>query len=243
MNYSAFILRGVAASALLFATASPALAQSRTDRARMAISEAQARVDSAIKVGAAAEAPELVAEAQSELRSSQENLERGNKDEAIAGAHRSSELADQALGVTERNKSIAAAAERDRRQSAESAAVAAQADADVERDRRQSAEAAAGAAQQDAASANGRADQAQQAASSAAADAAAARAAAAKPTTVTVERTEGTVTTPAYSVRRATPARRPAARPAPRRAPAKAAPAQRRTTTTTTTIKTEQPPQ
>jgi len=236
MNYSAFILRGVAASALLFATASPALAQSRTDRARMAISEAQARVDSAIKVGAAAEAPELVAEAQ-------ENLERGNKDEAIAGAHRSSELADQALGVTERNKSIAAAAERDRRQSAESAAVAAQADADVERDRRQSAEAAAGAAQQDAASANGRADQAQQAASSAAADAAAARAAAAKPTTVTVERTEGTVTTPAYSVRRATPARRPAARPAPRRAPAKAAPAQRRTTTTTTTIKTEQPPQ
>lgn len=239
MKFPSVILQGVAASALLFATASPALAQSRTDRARMSITEAQAKVDAAIKVGAATEAPELVAEAQSELRSSQENLARGNKDESIAGAHRASELADQALGVTEQRKQAAASAERDRRQNAESVAVSAQADAEAQRDGRLNAEAAAGAAQQDAAQANDRAQQAQQAASSAAADAAAARASADKPTTVTVERTEGSVTTPAYSARPAAAPRRPAARPAPRRAPAKAPAPARKTTTTTTTIKTQ----
>jgi len=238
MTISAFFLRGAAASALLFATATPAFAQSQTDRARMAITEAQAKVDAAVKVGATTHAPKLMAEAQAALRNAQEDLARHDKDASIADAHHASELADEALGVTERNKAETVSAERDRAQSAETAATAAQADADAQRDGRVAAEAAADSAQADAAQANNRADQAQQAASASAADAAAARAAAEKPaTTVTVERTEGTVTQPAYS-RRAPAVRKPAVR----RAPVRAAPATRKTTTTTTTIKTEPTP-
>ena len=229
MKYSAFILRGVAASALLFATASPAFAQSQTDRARMAISEAQAKVDAAIKVGATTEAPRELAQAQAALRTAQEDLARSRELASIDDANQASAFADQALGITERRKSQAAAATREDRADANATAAAAQQDAAA-------ANARADAAQADAANANARAD-------AATADAAVARSqppiviAAPAPPTTTVTTTESVRTTPAA---RPAPAKR---RVVTRRTRTPAASVRRpapstTTRTTTTTVKT-----
>jgi hypothetical protein len=188
-------LTGAAVSALFLTAALPASAQSSTDRARIAIGEAHAKIDAAVKVGATGETPRLLAEAQASLRSAEEELHRSHEKVAIDQAHHASLLADQALGVAQKNKDDAAAAERDARVNAEAnVAVATQ--------QRDAAENSAVNAQQQAAAANDRAADAQQAASNAAAEAQAARLAAATPptTTVTVERE----TTPArtYSVKK-----------------------------------------
>ena len=153
MNISTLLLRSAGVAALLVAT--PALAQSQTDRARTAIAEAQAKIDAAIKVGATTEAPEALARAQSSLRTAQEDLARSRELASIDDANQASTFADQALGITERRKSQAAAATRERSSSAEADAAVAQQDAAA-------ANARADAAQQDAAAANARADAAQQ---------------------------------------------------------------------------------
>ncbi|WP_267381910.1 MULTISPECIES: hypothetical protein [unclassified Sphingomonas] len=169
------------ASALGFLaiTAAPALAEGKADRARAAIAEASGKLDASAKVGTGGDAPRLQAQAQAALRTAQESLASGHKEDAIAQANHASELADMALNEAQRNRTMA---ERAQRTQANSVAVSAQADA---------------------AAANARADQAEQAAAAAAADAAAARAAppvvvAAPPapsTTVTTETTKSTAAT------------------------------------------------
>lgn len=192
MRYSRWMARGAGISALLIVSVSPAFAQSKTDRARMAITEAHAKVDAAVKVGAVGEAPRLVAQAQAALRTAEEDLARSHELSAIEDAHHASQLADEALGLAEQGKREDAVAARERTAEAEQAAA-------NERARSASAESAASAAQESAANANARADAAQQAASASAAEAAAARAAPPPPaptTTVTVEREVHATTVP-----------------------------------------------
>ena len=228
MRYSRLLARGAGISALLIATASPAFAQSSTDRARMAITEAHAKIDAAQKVGAVGEAPRLLAQAQASLRTAEEDLARSHEKEAIDDAHQASQFADEALGVAERNKTDAAVAERDARVNAEQTAAA-------ESARSASAETAASAAQESAADANARAEAAQQAASASAAEAAAARATPPPQptTTVTVERETAAAVTPAAApVTKRKVVRRTASRTV-RHVPA--ASAKTKTTITTTT--------
>ncbi|QNA85699.1 hypothetical protein G4G27_18210 [Sphingomonas sp. So64.6b] len=146
-NYS-MMTRALCVSALLLSSATPAFARGKTDRAHEAIAAAKAKVEAANKLGASGEVPRLQAQAQAALRSAEEDLAAKRKDEAIAEANRASELADTAIGISERNRNEAVNAER----------------------------AAAADAQQEAAAANARAQAAQQEANAAAADAAAARA-------------------------------------------------------------------
>lgn len=180
MKRSNLIATTIGATALMFA-GSPALAQGKADRARAAIAEARGKIDAANKVGVAGDAPRLQAEAQAALRTAEEELARGKKDEAIADALHASELADTALGAAQQARNAQASAQ--------------QADA----------QAAAAQAQQQAQAANERADAAQQQAAAATADAAAARAAppviVAAPTptpttTITTETTKQAVAAP-----------------------------------------------
>jgi hypothetical protein len=153
------------------------------DRARTAIAAASAKVDAANKVGAIGEVPHLQAQAAAALRTAQEDLSRGDQEQAIADANHAAELADTAIGTTQKHR-------------AEDHATAVT---------------AAVSAQQDAAAANARADSAQQAAAAAAADAASARAAPpvivaqAAPlpptTTVTTETTKQATSAPKTTVR------------------------------------------
>ncbi len=180
MSRLTILKRGICVSALVLLSATSAFA-GKSDRAREAIAQAQAKVESANKVGATGEVPRIQAEAEAALRTAREELARGHKGDALTAANRASALADTALGMTEKNR------------------------AEDQNAQRSSAEAAAANAQQDAASANARADAAQQAAASAAADAAAARAAPppapvammpapAPTTTVTTETVKSTAT-------------------------------------------------
>ena len=98
MKYSA-LLMNTAGAVLLMATASPAFAQSRVDRARVAIGEARAKIDAAVKTGATGEVPVLVARAQAALRTAEEQFERDHNASAIDAAHNASQLADEALGL------------------------------------------------------------------------------------------------------------------------------------------------
>ncbi|WP_213980855.1 hypothetical protein [Sphingomonas sp. dw_22] len=218
MQYFSFLMRSAGISALLIAT--PALAQSRIDRARTAVTEASAKVEAAQTAGAATYAPDTMGRAQEALRGARDQLAHDNRDSTISEAHRASGLADQALAESERNKATRASAERDARLSAEATANAATADAAIERNQRVVAEGAAITAQ-------GNAAEAQRAASNAEAEASAARIAAATPptTTVTVDRT----TTSGPAVKKTTTVRKVA--------PKAATPAS--STTTTTTVKTE----
>ncbi len=213
-NYS-MTTRALCISVLLLSTATPAFARGKTDRAHEAIAAAKAKVDAANKLGASGEVPRLQAQAQAALRSAEEDLAAKRKDQAIAEANRASELADTAIGLSERNRNETVNAER----------------------------AAAADAQQEAAAANARAQAAQQDANAAAADAAAARAAPAPapiviapappaPTTTTV--TTETVKSPAAT----TVARKKVTVRKPVRHVVKRAGATEKTTTTVTT-KTE----
>ena len=137
-------------AALAFST--PALAAGKHERAEAAIAEARAKIDASAKVGASAQTPRLQADAAAALRTAEERLARGDKEEAIAAAHRASQLADTALGEAQHARTVNA-----------QAATA-------------NAQDAAADAQAQAAAANARANAAEQAAASAQADAAAARA-------------------------------------------------------------------
>jgi hypothetical protein len=202
-------------TALLFS--SPALAAGKADRARAAIAEATGKVDAAAKVGTGGDAPRLNAEASAMLRQAKQNLASGHKEEAFDDANRASQLADTAIGVSQRART------------------------EGEKTQRANAEASAAVAQQDAAAANARADAAQQAAAASAADAAAARATppvviaapAPAPASTTITTAE-TVTTPA-AVRQATAKRTVKRRVVRHTAPRTKAVVTRKTTTTTVT--------
>lgn len=203
-------------AALIFST--PAIAAGKHERAQAAIAEARAKIDASAKIGASTQSPRLQADAQAALRSAEERLARGDKDEAIAAAHRASQLADTALGEAQRARTMNA-----------QAATA-------------NARDAAADAQAQAAAANARANAAEQAAVNAQADAAIARATPAPivmvappaPPTTTVT-TEVVKTAPVATPRPV--AKRKVVRRTVRHVAARPAP--RVTTKTTTTIKTE----
>jgi len=138
-------------SVLMILGAAPVLAEGKHDRAKEAMAAAQAKIDTANKIGAAANTPRLAAEAEAMLRTAHEDLSRGNKDQAIQDANRAAQLADVAIGEAQHHRD-----EMAQHQQANAAAVAAD-------------------AQNQAADANARADAAQQAAQQAAAAAEAAR--------------------------------------------------------------------
>ncbi|WP_229726736.1 hypothetical protein [Sphingomonas alpina] len=211
-NYS-MMTRALCVSALLLSSATPAFARGKTDRAHEAIAAAKAKVDAANKLGASGEVPRLQAQAQAALRSAEEDLAAKRKDQAIAEANRASELADTAIGISERNRNEAVNAER----------------------------AAAADAQQEAAAANARAQAAQQEANAAAADAAAARAAPPPapiviappaPTTTTITTETVKSAAPATVARKKVTVRKPVRRVVKRSGTAEK-------TTTTVTTKTE----
>lgn len=184
----------------------PADAQGKKDRARMAVTEAQAKVEAAMKVDASTLTPKLLADAQATLRTAQEDLAQNHKDDAIATANRASQLADQALGESQRRRAENNAAVRS---DAVAATASAQAEADAAKARAADAEQSAAAAQAQAASAQ--------------AEAAALRATppaqpASTTTTTTVEQpvaatTAARATTTKHVVRKTT-ARRTTAKPA-----------------------------
>jgi hypothetical protein len=120
-----------------------ASAEGKTDQARKAIAAAQAKIDAANIVGAAGDAPRLHAEAVHVLHIAQDELNHHAKDEAIRDATRASEIADQAL----------AASQRERTAQEHQVAGAAQAQAAEANARAADAQAAAAAAQADAAAA------------------------------------------------------------------------------------------
>ncbi len=218
MRIVTLLARAAALSALL---ATPALAEGKKDRAQEAVAAARAKVDIAAKLGATGEVPRLQAAAAAALRTAEEDLKQNHKDQAIAGANHAQQLAEEAIGYTQRNQADAASAQVN----AASAGTAAAQD--------QAAQAKA-----DAAAANARAAAAEQAAASAQADAAAARAAPpvvvtqpAAPTTATVT-TETTAATP---VARTTTTRRVVKRPVRHTTHTVTKPAAVKTTTTVTT--------
>ncbi len=187
MRHVQSFARAAAISALLAVSAlsSPALA-GKNDRAQEAIAVAKGKIDAADKVGASAEAGGLQMKARDALRNAQALLSDGKKDAAILEAQHSGELADQALVVTDKRKTMAQTGAR------------------------QDAEAAAASAQQSAAEANQRAASAEQSAATANAEADAARnapsvvvaAPAPAPTTTTVMTEEKIVHTPARRAHR-----------------------------------------
>lgn len=118
-------------------------AEGKTDQARKAIAAAQAKIDAANIVGAAGDAPRLHAEAVRVLHIAQDELNHHAKDEAIRDATRASEIADQAL----------AASQRERTAEQQAATGAAQAQAAEANARAADAQASAAAAQADAAAA------------------------------------------------------------------------------------------
>ena len=132
----------LAASACL-ALPTAASAEGKTDRARKAIAAAQAKIDAANIVGAAGDAPRLHAEAVATLHRAQDELDHHAKDDAIRDATRASEIADQAL----------AASRRDRTNEQRGAVNAAQSQAAEANARAAAAQASAAAAQADAAAA------------------------------------------------------------------------------------------
>ena len=143
------LFTGAALAAMI--TVSPAaMAQGKADRARIAISAAEAKIEAANKVGASGQVPRLQAEAQAALRTAKEDLASGRKDAAIAEANHASELADTAIGESHRTEVDTARADS---ANAQDAAVVAQQEAAAANARAAAAEQAAASAQQDAAAA------------------------------------------------------------------------------------------
>lgn len=142
MSRSAMLVIAFAATTCL-TLSTAASAEGKTDQARKAIAAAQAKIDAANIVGAAGDAPRLHAEAVRVLHIAQDELNHHAKDEAIRDATRASEIADQAL----------AASQRERTAEQQAATGAAQAQAAEANARAADAQAAAAAAQADAAAA------------------------------------------------------------------------------------------
>ncbi len=98
------ILKLATAVSALSLAAGPALAEGKTDRARAAIAEARGKVETLGTLNAAGEVPRLVAQAQAALRAAEDDLKGSHKEQAIADAHRASELADTAIGVSQKQQ-------------------------------------------------------------------------------------------------------------------------------------------
>jgi hypothetical protein len=144
-------------------------------RAEAAIAEAHGKIDAGDKAGAANQAPELQAQARSELRTAEDLLTHHHKQEALASAHHASELADQALASATSRRAEAEHARHDEQRDATSAAQQSAANANVRADN----------AQQETSMANMRANSAEQSSANANAQADAMRNA--PPTTTTME--------------------------------------------------------
>lgn len=185
--------RALGAASLLALAATPSLAMGKHDRAEVAITEAQAKIDAANRVGASSNTPHLAATAEAELRLAKENLSAGHKEAAIGTAIHAGQLADSALNQAH---SAQVQATRDSHANAVEAQAAA-ADANARAD-----------------AANMRADAATDAAQSAAADANAAKAAAAAaaaappPAPATTVTTETTKTSAPRVVASSTPVKK-----------------------------------
>jgi hypothetical protein len=149
----------------------PAVA-GKGDRAQAAIAEARGKVDAANKAGTAGQVPGLQARAQAALRTAEEDVARGDKEQAIADANHASELADMAIGESNKVRM------------------------ENEQARHADAMATAAAAQQDAAAAKARAEAAEQSAAQAGAQVEAMRNAPPPPAPTTT-----TVTTEEHNVR------------------------------------------
>lgn len=143
--------------AAMLAFSTPALAAGKHERAEAAIAEAQAKIDASARIGATTATPRMQADAEAALRTAHEELARGKKVEAIAAAHRASQLADTAMGEAQRahneNARAATEAARSRAAGAQAQAADAQAEAAAQAERARAAEQAAASAQADAAAA------------------------------------------------------------------------------------------
>jgi hypothetical protein len=184
MKRSVSLTHSLCMSALLL-MAGPAFAEGKGDRAKEAMAAAAAKVEAANKIGATGETPRLQAQAQAALRAAHESYAAGHKEESIAQANRATQLSDEAIGTTQKNR------------------------AQDNREQRAATEATAAAAHEDAAAANARADAAQQSAAIATAQANAARAAtpvvvaspAPQATTITTESEEHSSAAPSVTKR------------------------------------------
>lgn len=193
MHRKILLAYGAALTGLLAMSATPAAAQGKKTRAEAAVAAARAKVETANALGALGEVPHLQSQARAMLHQAEEDLAGDHKEQAIADANHASEMADRAIGESERVKRMQAQAGR----------------ADAMN--------AASAAQNDAAAANARAEAAERAAADAARQAEMARnqppqpvivqtppPERAEPTTVEVERTATVSRAPATSTRRVT---------------------------------------
>jgi len=163
-----FFVSLLASSSLALAMTTPAHA-GKVDRAHEAIAAADAKINTALSLGAGTALPDRTAEARATLATAREDLSSGQVSPAIEDAIRASALADSAIGEMQRrnDQSVAAAQEAQREGVAAAQDQAATA-------RQQAADANSRAAE-----ANSRAEAAEQSAAMSAADAAAARDAAA----------------------------------------------------------------
>jgi hypothetical protein len=201
--------RGVALAALLAISATPAFA-GKEDRAKRAIAEAQGKIDAAEKAGTGGEAPGIIAQANSALRTAKEDLAADHNTSAIQAANRASTLADTAIGVANKQRIESEQAQRDN-------TAAAQLDAS--------------ASAQEAAAAQARANAAEQAAATATAQAEALRNA--PPVTAVVTTTE--TTKQASSSSASAPKKKVVRKTVARPAAARSATTEKTTTTTVTT--------
>ena len=104
MTRNSMLAIALAATTSCFVFTTAASAEGKTDQARKAIAAAQAKIDAANIVGAAGDAPRLHAEAVRVLHIAQDELNHHAKDEAIRDATRASEIADQALAASQRER-------------------------------------------------------------------------------------------------------------------------------------------
>lgn len=153
-------MRGASVSALLALSAVPAHAGwGKADRAHAEISSAQAKIESANKMGASTNSPAIMAHAQAELQTAKENLESGNKDTAIEQAIDAQRIADTAIGhANQAHQQAAADHAAQVQQDAQAQVDAANARADSAAQSAQDASDRAAAAQQQAAAANAQAE-------------------------------------------------------------------------------------
>jgi nitric oxide reductase activation protein len=129
-------MRRIAASSLIslsiaLSGASPAFAGGKNEQATAAIAAAEAKIDAANKVGASGEVPHLQARAGAALRAAKNDLNHGEKDQAILDANRAAELADQAIGESQKAQAGKAAIQQGAAAEAAEEAAAANARADA----------------------------------------------------------------------------------------------------------------
>jgi hypothetical protein len=167
----------LAASALVLAAASPALAGT-TDHAREAVAAAQTEVQTAEGLNAGAVSPGEMAQARALAANAKADFKAGDEERAIREANEAQAFADTAIAAAQKHKdeAVAAARANARATSADAQAQVAAAEAQTAAEHQQllAARQQAAQAEQQAANADARADAAQQAAAVSAADAAAA---------------------------------------------------------------------